>query len=399
MDFDTNEALVRWMEDQGLSPFTLLKLSPKPEAKSETKSKAKTKTKTKSKAKKAPPSVVMEWGLEDLENESDREKFLAWRVTAEEVEVFRGEGTLDPFEECHTELGEGPDIDIRLEAGGSLELRCARLVIGEPVERSRKGRPRPHHGEVNLSIDLATATWGQVRGWLGIPTELACVRHRKEEVIDSKARPQARDHMVIVDNAGHNLLFLGVETNRLNISRGKWATDELWQALWSRINSVPGVTSISSRNLVCEPGAWPEQPPPKPAPQVWPNVFGVDCDFKDLTLDGLRQALQLPASARFVLDDDEAPEVAPTLTLTEAARHEGGKDVTGTFQNSAGKALVKCWANFRESALTFTRERTCDDATWLGVWRSHERLPGVTEIHSRTTTSPPDVWPSEPPKR
>jgi hypothetical protein len=128
-------------------------------------------------------------------------------------------------------------------------------------------------------------------------------------------------------------------------------------------------------------------------------VFGVNCDFKHLTLDGLRQALQLPESARFVFDDDEAPEAKPTLTLTEAAQFEGGKDVSGTFHSSAGKKLVQCWADFRESSLRLTRERPCDDAIWLGVWRSHERLPGVTEIHSRTTTSPPDPWPSEPPKR
>lgn len=109
MDFETNEALVRWMEAQGLSPFTLLKLSPKP-------------TGT---AKKVPASVVMEWGLEDLEHEADREKFLAWRVTAEEIEVFRGEGKLDPFEECHTELGDGAGIDVQLEAGERWASMCA----------------------------------------------------------------------------------------------------------------------------------------------------------------------------------------------------------------------------------------------------------------------------------
>lgn len=389
MDFETNEALVRWMEDQGLSPFTLLKLSPKPAPKS----------KPKGKAKQAPPSVVMEWGLEDLENESDREKFLAWRVMAEEIEVYRGEGALDPFEECHTELGDGPGIDIRLEAGGTLELRCARLVIFEPVKRSRKGRPRPHHGEVNLDVDLSQATWGQVRSWLGIPAELLHVRHHTEEAVDAKTQPRAGDDVVFVDSAMRHLIWVGVQTNRLHISRGKWAPDELWLELWSRANGVPGVTCISSRDLVCEPGAWPAQPPPKPAPRVWPNVFGVNCDFKDLTLDGLRQALQLPASAQFLLDDDEAPEVPASVTLREAARHEGGKDVTGTFQSSTGKALVQVWADFRESSLRLTRERACDDATWLGVWRAHERLPGVTEIHSRTTTSPPDPWPSEPPKR
>jgi hypothetical protein len=389
MDLETNEQLVRWMEDQGLSPFTLLKLSPKPTPTS----------KSKGKAKRAPSRVVMEWGLQDLENETDREEFMAWRVTAEEIEVFRGEGTLDPFEECHTELGQGPGIDIRLEAGGSLEFRCGRLVIGEPVKRSRKGRPRPHHGEVNLDIDLSKATWRLVRGWLGIPTDLECVDQGTEKTVDAKTKPRAGDHIVFVDGARHDLVWVGVETNRLHISRGKWASDELWLGLWSRINSVPGVTRISSRDLVCEPGAWPEQPPPKPSPQVWPNVFGVNCDFKDLTLDGLRQALQLPASARFVLDDDQAPEVASSLTLAEAARHEGGEEVTGTFQSSSGKALVQCWADFREGSLRLTRERACDDATWLGVWRAHERLPTVTEIHSRTTTSPPDPWPREPPKR
>jgi hypothetical protein len=384
MEFETNEALVRWMEDQGLSPFTLLKVSPKPTAK----------------GKKVPASVVMEWGLEDLEHEGDREKFLAWRVTAEEVEVFGGEGKMDPFEECHTELGDGTGIDVRLEAGGTLVLRCARLVVGdEPVERSRKGRPRPHHGEVNLDIELSTATWQKVREWFGIPAKLACARHLTVEAIDAEAKLRDGDQVTFDDSAGHNLLWMGVGANRLHISRGKWASDELWSELWSRINSVPGVTRISSRDLVCAPGAWPEQPPPKPAPQVWPNVFGVTCDFNDLTLDGLRQALKLPASMRFVFDDDAAPEARPALTLGEAARHEGGEQVNGAFQNPAGKALVHCWADLRESSLRLTRQPACDDATWLGVWRAHERLPGVREIHSRTTQSPPDPWPLEPPKR
>lgn len=389
MDFETNEVLVRWMEDQGLSPFTLLKLSPKPAPNS----------KPKGKAKKLPSSVVMEWGLEDLENESDREKFLAWRVTAEEIEVFRGEGTLDPFEECHTELGDGPGIDIRLQAGGTLELRCGRLVIGEPVNRSRKGRPRPHHGSVNLDVDLSKATWALVRGWLGIPTELGCVRHHTEIPVAATEKLKAKDDVVIVDGAGHHLVWFGVEQDRLHISRGKWATDELWLELWSRINGVPGVTVISSRDLVCAPGEWPEQPQPKPAPQVWPNVFGVTFDFKGFTLDGLRQALLLPEGAHFAFDDDEAPKAKPTLTLAEAAQFEGGKDVTGTFHSAAGKKLVQCWADFRESSLRLTRERACDDVTWLGVWRAYERLPGFREIHSRTTQSPPDAWPNEPPKR
>lgn len=75
MEFETKAALVRWMEDEGLSPFTLLKVTPKPTAKT----------------KKLPASVVMEWGLEDLEHEGDREKFLTWRVTAEDIEVFKTE--------------------------------------------------------------------------------------------------------------------------------------------------------------------------------------------------------------------------------------------------------------------------------------------------------------------
>jgi hypothetical protein len=384
MDFETNEALVRWMEDQGLSPFTLLKLTPKPSAK----------------AKKVPASVAMEWGLEDLEHEGEREKFLAWRVTAEEIEVFRGEGKMDPFEECHTELGDGAGIDVRLEAGGTLVLRCARLVVSdEPMERSRKGRPRPHHGEVKLDIELSTATWAQVREWLGIPVELALSRHRTLEPIPAEASPRNDDHVTVVDAAGHHLVWVGVGANRLHISRGKWAPDELWSNLWSRITSVPGVTCISSRDLVCPPGTWPEQPPPQPAPQVWPNVFGVTCDFDGMTLDDLRQALRLPASVRFVFEDDDAPEAMPTLALGVAARHDGQKEASGMFESADGKALVDCRADTRESCLSFTRQRACDDATWLGVWRAHERLAGVSEIHSRTTQAPPDPWPSEPPKR
>jgi hypothetical protein len=339
MEFESNDALVRWMEDEGLAPFTLLKVSPKP-------------TVT---GRKLPPSVVMEWGLEDLEYEGDREKFLAWRVTAEEIAVFRCDGTLDRFEECNADLGDGSNIDLRLEAGGKLVLRCQRLVVSdEPVERFRKGRPRPHHGEVNLELDLSRVTWGAVRGWLRIPTELSCRRHLTLEVVGDHATPIDAKNVTLVDAAGHNHVWLAVESNRLTISRGKWAPDELWTRIWSQLTSVPGVTSISSRDLVCPPGTWPEQPPRKPAPQVWPDVYGVACDFAELTLDELRRCLGLPANVRFVFDVPAALEPHPTLTLGDAAR---------------------------------------------AVWRAPERLPNVRERHSRTTCCPPDPWPAEPPSR
>src|SRR5690349_7358827 len=113
MEFETNEALVDWMQDEGLSPFALLKLTPKPPGKPPGKPPAK----PSAKPKKTPASVVMEWGVQDLEHEGDRDKFLAWRVTAEEIEVFRSEGAIDTSEECNTELGEGPGIDLRFEVG------------------------------------------------------------------------------------------------------------------------------------------------------------------------------------------------------------------------------------------------------------------------------------------
>ncbi|HPH67864.1 MAG TPA: hypothetical protein PLF40_19030, partial [Kofleriaceae bacterium] len=84
MEFDTNQALGRWMEDEGLSPFTLLKVSPKPTAA----------------GKKVPATVTMEWGVQDLEDDGARQRFFTWQPTAEAVEVFRCQGKLDHTEQC-----------------------------------------------------------------------------------------------------------------------------------------------------------------------------------------------------------------------------------------------------------------------------------------------------------
>ena len=383
MEFETNEALVRWMEDEGLSPFTLLKLSPKPTAK----------------PKKAPASVLMEWGVLDLEYEGEREKFLAWRVTAEEVQVFRSEGSLDRFEECNTELGEGTNIDLRFEAGGTLLLRCGRLVVSDqPVERFRKGQPRPHHGEFILQLDLSTLTWWKLREHLGIPPELSSLQHLTLTPLTESSRPSDAKQVTIVDGAGHSQVWLGAEGQRVTVARGKWLTDALWAAIWAKGRAVPGVTRISSRDLVSTPAEWPEGPPRKPAPQVWPNVYGVGCDFAAMTLDDLRACLELPLSTPFVFEGANAPEPQPRLTLGEAARHGGGNQAIGVFQDESGKALVRCRADLREGVLSFTRERGCPDATWLAVWRAPDRLPEVRERHSRTTQSPPDPWPPEPPR-
>lgn len=385
MEFETNAALVLWLQDQGLSPFTLLKLSPKPTAK----------------PKKLPTSVTMEWGLEDLEHEGDREKFLAWRVTAEDLEVFRSEGELDRFEECHTELGSREKgIDLRFEAGGALSLRCARLVVvDEPVERFRKGQPRPHHGEFSLELELETLTWQELREQLEIPNELSCIRHLKLTPVGSGVRAAAEPHVVMVDREGHEQVWLSVNGRRVTVSRGKWATDELWEHIWSQGRLVPGVTLMASRDLVCAPTDWPEQPPRKPLPQVWPNVFGVACQFESLTLDELRDCLGIPRSSPFAFEDEDAAEPRATLTLGEAARHGGAQEVTGIFQTADGKPLVQCRADLHEGVLSLHRQPGCPDSAWLAIWSAPQRLPGVTECHSRTTQSPPDPWPSEPPQR
>lgn len=383
MEFQTNEALVRWMEDEGLSPFTLLKVSPKPSAK----------------PKKVPASVVMEWGVLDLDYEGEREKFRAWRVTAEEVEVFRCEGILDRFEECNTEVGEGTNIDLRLEAGGALLLRCGRLVVSdEPVERFRKGQPRPHHGEFILQLELSTLTWSKLREHLGIPPEFTSLQHPTLTPLAESSRPSDARHLMIVDGAGHDQVWLRAEDQRVRVARGKWLADELWAAIWAKGRIVPGVTRISSRDLVSTAAEWPEAPPPKPAPQVWPHVYAVGCDFAELTLDDLRACLELPLRTSFVFEGANAPEPQARLTLGEAARHGGGNQATGVFQDENGKVLVRCRADLRERVLSFTRERDCPDATWLAVWRAPERLPNVRERRSRTTQSPPDPWPPEPPR-
>lgn len=396
MEFETNEALVDWMQDEGLSPFALLKLTPKPPGKPPGKPPAK----PSAKPQKPPASVVMEWGVQDLEHEGDRDKFLAWRVTAEEIEVFRSEGAIDTSEECNTELGEGPGIDLRFEVGGTLLLRCARLVVSDkPVERFRKSQPRPHHGEFILTLDPSAFTWATFRKHLGIPAELATLKHLELTPVDKDAGPRDVKQVTIMDSAKHSHVWLGVEGNRITVAHGKWASDELWATIWAKGRKVPGVTQISSRDLVTAPADWPESPPPKPAPQVWPNVFGVECDFADMTLADLCACLELPATTPFAFEDEDAPPLTPQLTLGQAARHDGATEITGFFQTEAGKPLVRCRADLRESNLSFTRERACPDPTWLSIWRCPTRLPGFKECHSRTTQSPPDPWPSEPPRR
>lgn len=383
MELESNDALVRWMEHEGLSPFTLLKITPKPTAT----------------GKKLPPSVTMEWGVEDLEHEGDREKFSAWIVSAEGLATYRVVGDLDRFEECHTELGDGPGIDVRLEAGGTLHLRCDRLVVrDEPVERLRKGQPRPHHGELHLELDLTDVTVGELRGWLGVPTQLVCHRQRSTDVLANDSGARELDHAQLVDDAGHPQIWLSLHGERLTVARGKWATDALWNHVWTLVPKVPGVTRITSRDWVGTPELWPSEPPPKPKPQVWPNVYGVTCEFAGLTLHDLRSILELPATCPFVFERADAPEPRPDLELAEAARRHGTW-VSGVFHDERGGALVHCKADVRENTLAFRRERACDDATWRSVWRAPERLPNVRERHSRTTQSPPDPWPAEPPSR
>lgn len=383
MEFDSNDALMRWMEHEGLSPFTLLKISPKPTAT----------------GKKLPASVSMEWGVEDLEYEGDRQRFSAWSITAADVIAYRVEGALDRFEECHAELHEGSGIDVRLDAGGTLWLRCGRLVVGDDaVERLRKSRPRPHHGEFHMELDFSSTTLGELRGWLGIPDELVCLRHRTTDVLTADSKVSDAAHAHFVDAAEHSQLWLSVNGKRLTISRGKWAEDVLWELVWSRIRSVPGVTRISSRNLVSPPNVWPSQPPRKPLPEVWPYVFSVKCELMGLTLGALQAVLELPATSAFVFERADALDPCPDLNLTDAARHEGSS-TSGVFRDARGKPLVHCRVDVRESKLVFRREKACDDATWLCVWRAPRRLPNVRQCNSRTTQSPPDPWPAEPPAR
>jgi hypothetical protein len=384
MEFDTNQALGRWMEDEGLSPFTLLKVSPKPTAA----------------GKKVPATVTMEWGIQDLEDDGARQRFFAWQLTAEAVEVFRCQGKLDHTEQCSAEFGEGGGIDVLLESGATLILRCARIhVTDKPVVRFRKRQPRPHHGEATLQLELSNSTWVAIRSWLGIPADLISLRHLTLEPVDTHMQPKDAAHVTIVDEAKHDVVWLGVSGNRLHVARGKWATDELWMHIWSRLASVPGVTQISSRDLVCAPGVWPVQPPPKPTPQVWPNVYGVTCEFTEITLEDLRICLRLPSSSRFVIHPNDTTEQPPEYTLGQLARRAAPAPLRLVVQNDGGEVLLQCNVNLRESALSFQRERACDNATWLAVWRAPERLPGVRARHSRTTRSPPDPWPVEPPVR
>ena len=373
------------MQDEGLSPFTLLKISPKSVAK----------------PKKLPASVTMEWGLEDLEYEGAREKFLAWRVTAEKIEEFRSDGELDRFEECHTELGgQTTGIDLRLEAGGALRLRCERLIVAdEPVERFRKGQPRPHHGEFSLELGLSTLTWRELREQLAIPSELSCIRHGARTPVGDDVLAADEALVTMVDYQQHEHVWLSVNGKRVTVARGKWATDELWSHLWSKGRLVPGVTLMASRDLACAPADWPEQPPRKPLPQVWPDVFGVTCDFEPLSLDGLRDCLGLPRSTPFVFEDEDSPEPRHALTLGEAARHGGGREATGIFQGDDGKALVRCRFDLREGVVSLHRQRGCPDDAWLAIWGAPGRLPGVTVCRSRTTQSPPDPWPRQPQQR
>lgn len=189
MQFETNDALVRVMEDEGLGPFTLLKVTPKPTAK----------------GRSVPASVVMEWGVADLEYEGDRERFMAWRVTAEGIEIFRGEGELDRFEECSIELGDAGGIDLRLEAAGM----PATLTLGDVARRA-----------------------GRVSG----------VFH------DEKAKPIVHVNVDLREGA-------------LGSRRARACDDVMWVAVWRAPERLPGVVERNSRTTCSPPDPWPDSPP------------------------------------------------------------------------------------------------------------------------------------------
>ncbi len=150
------------------------------------------------------------------------------------------------------------------------------------------------------------------------------------------------------------------------------------------------MSSILSRDLRCAPAAWPAAPPPKPAPQVWPDVFGAACAFEALTLDALASCMHLPEGVRAVAADERVQ------TLGEAARAPISLAPSVVLRREGGPVLVGVHIVAQERVLTFRRERTCDDATWLAVWRGSAALPELVERHSRTTRSPPDPWPDDP---
>lgn len=374
-ELTTGDALVAWMEDEGLSPFTLLKISPKL---------------TPSARKTLPKQLKMEWGVLDLEHEGEREKFMAWPVVAEGITRLAGDGELDPFEECQLELAEAKrGIAIRLEAGGTLELACARLVIGAPVTRTRKGRPRPHHGELTLMRALKGVSLGQLRGWLGVPRDAVAVQRGKR--LDDDAPCKTGMHVAFEDAQAHPLLWLSVQSAAsFTVARGKWASDALWSEVWSKARVLPEVSSMLSRDLRCAPAEWPAAPPPKPAPQVWPDRFGAACAFEALTLDGLVACLHLPEGVRAIAADERV------RTLGQAARAPISLAPSVVLRREGGPVLVGIHTIREERVLSFRRERACDDATWRAVWRGSTALPELVERHSRTTQSPPDPWPDDP---
>lgn len=315
MQFDSTDPLVLWMEDEGLSGFALLKLTPRP-------------TKT---GRKLPAQVVMEWGVEDLEHEGDREKFMVWRVTAEGAAEYRCEGAIDLHEQCTVALGKGPGIDLRLEVGATITLRCQRLVVDEPRFRLREGKPRPYHGQVDLDVDLAGVTLGQMREWLRIPAALTSLARGGGVELDT---PLAElEQVTIVDERGHALVWLGMHYG-MHVARGKWASDALWSRVWAALPQMPGLTRIRSRNWFGAPADWPASPPPKPIPQVWPDVYGVTCDFEDMTLDDVRACAGLTTLP--FLEKSGAPNA--TLTLGEMARWGGMTALRGVTAGLTGCA-------------------------------------------------------------
>lgn len=263
MELETSEELVRWIEAEGLSPMTLLDIR-LPRGAADAPS-------GRSRAPKTVKPIKMVWGVQDLESEGERERFLAWPVVAEGVTLLRTEGELDPYEECHVTVLEGSGVAFRLEAGGVVDLHCTRCVIGTPTARARKAKPRPHHGELHLELDVTSITMQQVRSWLGIPTEMPLVDRRGSVASDDVGVLGGR-RLTFGPAPERSWLWVASDSaSRLSLSRGKWSSDEFWSTVWRRARLVPGVKSISSRDLVTEPAAWPLSRRPSPRPKCGPT--------------------------------------------------------------------------------------------------------------------------------
>jgi len=258
----STEELVAWMFDEYLSELVLLRVKPKP----------------RKRRGKPPSEVVFEWGLEDLEYEGERDKYFAWRLTAEGVTHYTLAGELDLEEELTVaEHSSEAPIGFTMNVGGQLTVGCEALLVEELKPKYRKARPRPWPHDFDLRSTKKDLTVGDLVAAFNLPeadeVSVKGVRDGRAATASESLVSLARQiQAYMVSKPKRELVVFTVEDSsnsvRLGIQRRDGATDEEWHRVWQVPTKLPQVTETWSRTLVCPPDPWPPSAPeprePKP---------------------------------------------------------------------------------------------------------------------------------------